>query len=126
MWICKQPGYVRKNCKARIIAHPEQVGEKESSTDNGSGQRACCALAALVLRYVYEEWFGDTDAPFHLTDYLRYMKNVAPLVGRCATGIGGMTCDVSSKRNEYVEEFKVVLVSANTGYKLFLSNAKFD
>ena len=38
-YICTQPGHVMKDRKAHIIAHPEQVREKESSMDDCAPSR---------------------------------------------------------------------------------------
>ena len=100
-----------KDCKAHIIAHPDQVQEKDTSTDNGGKLRACSALAVLVSTPVYEECFGDTGASFRLTNSLRCMKYPTPPVGYSVTGIGGIACNVSIKGN-----LTVVLVTDSDEY----------
>ena len=123
-----------RDCQTRVIKAPSQEAEAESNNDSGELVKLR-ALAASVSRPCYEEWYGDTGAPSHITDSLRCMRDLTP-VDFSITGVGGVTCDVSlkgtltvvfvSEENEYVAELKNVLYAPSCGYNLFSPSAEFD
>lgn len=115
-------------CQARVIKAPSQEAEAAEAKGHTGELAVLKVLAASVSRPFCEEWYGDTGAPYHLTDSLRCMRDLTP-VNFNVSGIGGVTCDVSLRGNltvvfvteedEYVAELKDVLYALTSGTTCF-------
>lgn len=81
--------HMLRDCQARIIKAPFQEAETDSKKDSGELVELR-ALAASVSLPCYEEWYGDTGAPQHVTDSLRCMRDVTPVNFNTITGVGGV------------------------------------
>ena len=62
-----------------MIVTPSQAGDAEKGSDSTGESFELKVFAAAVEKPEYEEWFSDTDAPFHLTDLLGCMRDLKPL-----------------------------------------------
>lgn len=69
--------HLGRDRKARVTKAPEQEKRADSKTEIGE-LSSLKALAASVFRLFCEERYGDTGAPYHLTDSLRCMRDLTP------------------------------------------------
>ena len=144
---CDRPGHLKKDCPARLIHPPEDSTAAVASTRSSDGEAQGLIAHALTgvandsgdkaegTLSAVEEWVGDTGAVHHMTDSLRYMRNVQ----KCSlkiNGIGEKVCEASLKgtvpvvfvtgEDEFAVDLHDVMYVPNLGYNLFATKVEFD